>query len=188
MRACVCVCVCAFVHVCVRARVCLCVITCMYDRYDFFLVSQSVNQGTVSPTHFNVVVDGGGLKPDHMQRLTYKLCHLYYNWPVCYVIILYCLLTLNFVCFIRFLLTFDYTVVILLFLLLGNCSSASAMPICSQTSIPGWTVDPQGASSRTGRQTLLPVIILCRGTSSPLNPLEISIYRVILVISFYLVQ
>ena len=52
------------------------------DRYDFFLVSQSVNQGTVSPTHFNVVVDGGGLKPDHMQRLTYKLCHLYYNWPV----------------------------------------------------------------------------------------------------------
>ena len=55
------------------------------DRYDFFLVSQSVNQGTVSPTHFNVVVDGGGLKPDHMQRLTYKLCHLYYNWPVCYL-------------------------------------------------------------------------------------------------------
>jgi hypothetical protein len=22
------------------------------------------------------------LKPDHMQRLTFKLCHLYYNWQV----------------------------------------------------------------------------------------------------------
>ena len=22
-----------------------------------------------------------GLKPDHIQRLSYKLTHLYYNWP-----------------------------------------------------------------------------------------------------------
>ena len=51
-------------------------------RYDFFLVSQSVRQGTVTPTHFNVICDTTGLRPDHMQRLTYKLCHLYYNWPV----------------------------------------------------------------------------------------------------------
>jgi len=51
-------------------------------RYDFFLVSQSVRQGTVAPTHYNVIHDTTGLKPDHMQRLAYKLCHLYYNWPV----------------------------------------------------------------------------------------------------------
>ena len=51
-------------------------------RYDFFLVSQSVRQGTVSPTHFNVIEDNSGLKPDHLQRLSYKLTHLYYNWPV----------------------------------------------------------------------------------------------------------
>lgn len=51
-------------------------------RYDFFLVSQSVRQGTVTPTHYNIIYDNTGLKPDHMQRLTYKLCHLYYNWPV----------------------------------------------------------------------------------------------------------
>jgi len=51
------------------------------EWYDFFLVSQSVRQGTVSPTHYNVVLDTSGLKPDHIQRLTYKLCHLYYNWP-----------------------------------------------------------------------------------------------------------
>ena len=51
-------------------------------RYDFFLVSQSVRQGTVTPTHYNVIWDQSGLKPDHIQRLTYKLCHLYFNWPV----------------------------------------------------------------------------------------------------------
>jgi len=51
------------------------------EWYDFFLVSQSVRQGTVTPTHYNVISDSTGLKPDHFQRLTYKLCHLYYNWP-----------------------------------------------------------------------------------------------------------
>lgn len=49
--------------------------------YDFFLVSQQVRQGTVSPTHYIVVRDGSNLKVDNMQRLTYKLTHLYYNWP-----------------------------------------------------------------------------------------------------------
>ncbi|KAG7489102.1 hypothetical protein JOB18_004908 [Solea senegalensis] len=50
------------------------------EWYDFYIVSQSVRIGTVSPTHYNVVYDTSGLKPDHMQRLTYKLCHMYYNW------------------------------------------------------------------------------------------------------------
>ncbi|XP_067125118.1 piwi-like protein 1 [Centruroides vittatus] len=50
-------------------------------RYDFFLVSQSVSQGTVSPTQYNVIFDTSGLPPEHIQRLTYKLCHLYFNWP-----------------------------------------------------------------------------------------------------------
>lgn len=49
--------------------------------YDFYLVPQKVREGTVSPTHYIVIHDGAGLKTDHMQRLTYKLCHLYYNWP-----------------------------------------------------------------------------------------------------------
>lgn len=53
----------------------------MCCRYDFFLVSQHVRQGTVTPTHYNVVHDESGLKPDHMQRLAYKLTHMYYNWP-----------------------------------------------------------------------------------------------------------
>ena len=45
-------------------------------------MSQAVRMGSVSPTHYNVVYDTSGLKPDHMQRLTYKLCHMYYNWQV----------------------------------------------------------------------------------------------------------
>ncbi|XP_075404837.1 piwi-like protein 4 [Tenrec ecaudatus] len=49
--------------------------------YDFYLISQVAHQGTVNPTYYNVIYDDNGLKPDHMQRLTFKLCHLYYNWP-----------------------------------------------------------------------------------------------------------
>jgi len=48
--------------------------------YDFFLVSQHVTQGTVTPTHYVVVHDSTTLSADHLQQLTYKLCHLYYNW------------------------------------------------------------------------------------------------------------
>eukprot|EP00794_Sanderia_malayensis_P019493 gene19493-21418_t len=51
------------------------------DWFDFFLVSQHVRQGTVTPTHYVVVHDESGLKADHLQRLSYKLTHLYYNWP-----------------------------------------------------------------------------------------------------------
>lgn len=50
------------------------------ERYDFFLVSQSVRQGTVSPTSYNVLYDNMGLPPDKIQILTYKMTHLYYNW------------------------------------------------------------------------------------------------------------
>lgn len=51
------------------------------ERHDFFLVSQSVRQGTVNPTSYNIIKNTTQLKPDHIQLLTYKLCHLYYNWP-----------------------------------------------------------------------------------------------------------
>ncbi|XP_054852565.1 piwi-like protein 1 isoform X1 [Eublepharis macularius] len=51
------------------------------EWYDFFIVSQAVRTGSVSPTHYNVIFDNSALKPDYMQRLTYKLCHMYYNWP-----------------------------------------------------------------------------------------------------------
>lgn len=50
------------------------------ERYDFFIVSQFVNQGTVSPTSYNVIHDTTGLDPDKLQRLTFKMTHTYYNW------------------------------------------------------------------------------------------------------------
>lgn len=49
-------------------------------RYEFFLISQSVRQGTVSPTNYNVIYDEFGLSPERLQQMTYKMCHLYYNW------------------------------------------------------------------------------------------------------------
>ncbi|XP_065176641.1 piwi-like protein 1 [Sycon ciliatum] len=51
------------------------------DVYDFFLVSQHVRQGTVTPTHYTVVHDTTGFQANHMQRLAYKMTHMYYNWP-----------------------------------------------------------------------------------------------------------
>lgn len=50
------------------------------NYYDFFLVPQNTRQGSVTPTHYIVIHDMSNLETDHMQRLTYKLCHLYYNW------------------------------------------------------------------------------------------------------------
>lgn len=52
------------------------------ERMDFFLVSQNANQGTVSPTSYNIICNTGGLSIDHHQRLAYYLTHLYYNWAV----------------------------------------------------------------------------------------------------------
>ncbi|KAH8270159.1 hypothetical protein KR018_004992 [Drosophila ironensis] len=50
------------------------------QMYDFFLVSQMVRQGTVTPTHFIVLRDDSNYGPDIIQKLSYKLCFLYYNW------------------------------------------------------------------------------------------------------------
>lgn len=49
-------------------------------KYDFMIVPQSVNQGTVTPTSFHVIEDTCGLDVDKIQQLTYKLCHMYFNW------------------------------------------------------------------------------------------------------------
>ncbi|XP_053697192.1 protein argonaute-3 [Sabethes cyaneus] len=50
-------------------------------HFDYFLVPQSVRQGSVSPTHYIVVCNQPDYSPDILQRLSYKLCYLYYNWP-----------------------------------------------------------------------------------------------------------
>ena len=53
-----------------------------HSLYDFYLVSQSVRQGTVTPIHYVVSYDEILMRPEFLQRVTYKLTHLYYNWPV----------------------------------------------------------------------------------------------------------
>ncbi|XP_022902156.1 piwi-like protein Siwi [Onthophagus taurus] len=50
------------------------------ERYDFFLVSQCVRQGTVTPTSYNVIHDTTGFTASQMQRMTHKLTHMYFNW------------------------------------------------------------------------------------------------------------
>lgn len=49
----------------------------IFYRYDFYLVPQSVRQGTVSATSFNVIHDDINLSPTQLQTLTYKLSHIY---------------------------------------------------------------------------------------------------------------
>ncbi|XP_050295935.1 piwi-like protein Siwi [Anthonomus grandis grandis] len=50
------------------------------ERYDFYLVSQCVRQGTVAPTSYNIIDDSLGIDANKIQRFTYKMCHMYYNW------------------------------------------------------------------------------------------------------------
>lgn len=49
------------------------------DRHDFFLVSQSVNQGTVAPTSYTILHNTIGLDINKIQMLTYKWTHCYYS-------------------------------------------------------------------------------------------------------------
>lgn len=50
------------------------------NLFDFFLVPQHVGQGTVTPTHYNILEFRTKIKPDHLQQIAFKLCHMYFNW------------------------------------------------------------------------------------------------------------
>jgi aubergine-like protein len=50
------------------------------NAFDFYLISQCVRKGTVSPAMYNVIEDGARLSGEKYQLLTYKLTHMYYNW------------------------------------------------------------------------------------------------------------
>ncbi|KAM3867725.1 piwi-like protein 2 [Diretmus argenteus] len=51
------------------------------DWMDFYLMAHQIRQGCGLPTHYVCVYNTANLSPDHLQRLTYKMCHLYWNWP-----------------------------------------------------------------------------------------------------------
>ncbi|XP_052901127.1 protein argonaute-2-like [Anopheles moucheti] len=49
----------------------------MPDRYEFYLVSHAAVQGVAKPTKYVVLYDDSNCHPDHLQALTYNLCHLF---------------------------------------------------------------------------------------------------------------
>ncbi|XP_034397580.1 piwi-like protein 2 [Cyclopterus lumpus] len=51
------------------------------DWVDFFLLAHTSRQGSGLPTHYVSLYNTANLTPDHLQRLTYKMCHMYWNWP-----------------------------------------------------------------------------------------------------------
>ncbi|CAL8105636.1 unnamed protein product [Orchesella dallaii] len=50
------------------------------ERHDFYLISCTARQGTVSPCSYNVLRDDSNFDADKLQLITYKLCHMYFNW------------------------------------------------------------------------------------------------------------
>ncbi|CAG5920323.1 unnamed protein product [Menidia menidia] len=51
------------------------------DWMDFYLMAHQIRQGCGFPTHYISLYNTANLTPDHLQRLTFKMCHLYWNWP-----------------------------------------------------------------------------------------------------------
>ncbi|GAA6088114.1 piwi-like protein 2 isoform X2 [Tachysurus ichikawai] len=51
------------------------------DWMDFYLMAHSIRQGCGFPTHYVTLYNTANLTADHLQRLTFKMCHLYWNWP-----------------------------------------------------------------------------------------------------------
>ena len=49
-------------------------------KYEFYLISQSSNQGLVVPTKYTIIFDNIGLESNDIHLLIYKSCFLYYNW------------------------------------------------------------------------------------------------------------
>eukprot|EP00116_Pleurobrachia_bachei_P014866 sb/3475128/ len=50
------------------------------NLFDFFLVPQSVERGTVTPVHYNVLEFNTTITADHLQKIAYKLSFAYWNW------------------------------------------------------------------------------------------------------------
>ncbi|XP_037113727.1 piwi-like protein 2 [Syngnathus acus] len=51
------------------------------DWVDFYLMAHHIRHGCGLPTHYITLYNTANLLPDHLQRLTFKMCHLYWNWP-----------------------------------------------------------------------------------------------------------
>jgi len=49
--------------------------------FDYFMVSQNVNRGTATPTHYECLYNDTGLSADTIYETTYYQTFNYYNWP-----------------------------------------------------------------------------------------------------------
>ena len=47
---------------------------------DFFMIPMNQSLGTVSPTHFTIVLDNGNFDADKIQQISYSLTFMYFNW------------------------------------------------------------------------------------------------------------
>ena len=50
------------------------------NRFEFYLQSQYVNQGTASPVHFTVLYDTTSIPLEVLENITYKQTYYYWNW------------------------------------------------------------------------------------------------------------
>lgn len=50
------------------------------SEYDFYLIPQFTTQGCVLPTHFYVAFNDSMVEKATIEKLTYDLCHYYFNW------------------------------------------------------------------------------------------------------------
>lgn len=51
------------------------------DFPNFYLVSHSTNQGTITPTHYSIIYNDTTLTTEQLSAIAYQLAHLYFNWP-----------------------------------------------------------------------------------------------------------
>ena len=50
------------------------------SEYDFYLVPQTTTQGCILPTHFYVPFNDSPIAKGVIEKLTFDLCHYYFNW------------------------------------------------------------------------------------------------------------
>ena len=51
------------------------------DHYSFYLVNQHVSRGSAAPTQYIVAYESSPFSVDALENLTYRLSHMYYNFP-----------------------------------------------------------------------------------------------------------
>lgn len=54
--------------------------TIVSKNYDFFIISQQSNKGSIVPNHYKVIMSESKLEEGHLQELIFSQCFNYVNW------------------------------------------------------------------------------------------------------------